>query len=101
RRVGDRAIGSVDDLLIANPAVERRTAIAENLAVDLGSELLGAEQDDVEVTPSRGNIHERISQAALAAGWCVFVELIDEDDELVDAHLALFGEFPDCVDRGC
>src|SRR5215207_3765402 len=44
-RLGERAIGGIGQLFIADTAVKRRTAVAENLTVDLRAELLSAEEN--------------------------------------------------------
>ena len=85
--LAERAVGGVDDLLVADPAVERGAAVAEDLVVDLGAELLGAEEDDVEVAAAGGDVDQGVAQPALAAAGGVLVELVDEDDHLVDAQL--------------
>src|SRR5690606_12998564 len=91
--------GGVDDLLVADAAVEGGAAVAEDLAVDLGAELLRAKEDNVQVSPTGGDIDEGVAQAALPASRSVLVQLVDEDDELVDAHLTLLCKLPDRVDR--
>ncbi len=65
--LGNRPVGGVDDLLVANPAIERGAAVAQDLAIDLGPELLGAKQHDVEVPAPGRDIHQRIAEAAIAA----------------------------------
>src|SRR4051812_8725454 len=90
----DRAIGGIDDLLVADPTVERGAAIAEDLAIDFRAELLGPEEHDVEMATAGSDIDERVADAALTPGRSVLVEFIDEDDQLVDAHLALLGHLP-------
>ena len=98
-RLGERAIGGVGQLLIADPAVKGGAAIAENLAVDLRAELLGAEEHDIQVPATRGDVDEGVAQAPLPARWRVFVQLVDEDDDRLHAELLLLGHFPDLLDH--
>src|SRR5690606_70933 len=89
RRVGDRPVRRVDDLLVPDAAVEGRAAVPADLAVDPRAELLGTEEHHVEVAPAGGDVDEGVAQAPLAAGRGVLVQLIDEHDQLVNAELGL------------
>ena len=40
-RLGERAVGGVSELFVADAAVERGAGVAEYLGVDFGAELLG------------------------------------------------------------
>ncbi len=96
--VAEGAVRGVGDLLVADAAVEGGAAVAEDLVVDLGAELLGAEEDDVEVTAAGGDIDQRVAQPALGTAGGVLVELVDEDDHFVDAEFLALGFLPDFGD---
>src|SRR3954447_23800833 len=86
-RFGERSIGRVGQLFVADPPIERGTAVTQNLAVYLRPELLGAKEDDVEMPAARCDVDKGVSQTALPAGRRVLVQLVDEDDDSLHTEL--------------
>src|SRR5688500_18658560 len=86
RILAQRAVRGVRDLLIANAAVKRGAAVAEDFVVYLRAKLLGTKEHHVEVPTPRGDIDEGIAKRVLRAGGRVLVELIDKDNDLVHAE---------------
>ena len=97
-RFTEGAIGTVDDLFVPDSTVKRGTAIAEDFAIDLRAELLRAEEHDVEVAASSGDIDQRIAKATLATGGSMFVQLVDKHDQFANAEFLVLSEFPDTLD---
>ena len=90
RVFAQRTVRRVRDFLIADAAVERRAAVAEDFVVHFRTELLRAEEHDIEVTATRGDVDQRIAQCVLRAAGSVLVQLVNEDDDLVDAECCIF-----------
>src|SRR5215212_1057520 len=59
-RLGERAVGGVGELLVADAPVEARRRVADDLVVNLAAELLGPEEGELEVAPAGGDVHEGI-----------------------------------------
>ena len=97
--LGEGAVRRVDELLVADPAVKRRAAVAQDLAVDFGTELLGAKEDDVEMPTPSSDVDQRVAQPALTSRRCVLVQLVDEHHDRIDAQLLPLGHAPDLLDQ--
>ena len=76
--------------------VQRRPRIADDAAVDLRPKLLRAEQHEAEIPAAFREVEQHFADVGfLSIVRCIFVELVDKDDDVVDAEVALFQVLPE------
>src|SRR5882724_889743 len=87
RRTQHRVAGS-RELVGIHSAEERRPRVADHPPMHLRPELLRAEQNEAEVAAALRDVEQHLPDVSIGPiTRCVLVELVDEDDEVLDAQI--------------
>src|SRR5437660_8918581 len=88
RRRAQYCIAGSRQLVGVHPAEESRPRVSDDTPMNLGPELLRAEQNEAEVPAPLRDIEQHFSDVSIGSiTRRVFVELVDEDDEMLDAQI--------------
>src|SRR6266566_556393 len=76
------------ELVGIHPAEKRRSRIADDSPVHLRAELLRAEQNEAEVAAALRDVEQHLPDVGVGTiPWRVLVELVDKNDEVLDAQV--------------
>src|SRR5437870_9592411 len=90
RRRTQHCVAGSRQLVSVHPAEESGPRVSNHAPVNLGPELLRAEQNEAEVATTLRDIEQHFSDVSIGSPDItrrVFVELVDEDDEMLDAQI--------------